>query len=85
MDYFCRKFVEDIFRDYDTDRNYILERNEMKGWIHEYVKSHPFFDKQLITKDFETFFKKVDTSHDGKIDRWELYLYCIKNIKPDDD
>ena len=84
MDYFCRKFVDDIFASYDKDRNYILEKKELKNWTNEYVKTHPFFDKKLIIKDFESFFTKVDTSHDGKIDRWELYNYCIKNIKPED-
>ena len=70
MDIFCRKFVEDTFAKYDKDRNYILERKELNSWTQEYVKSHPFFDKKLVQKDFDMFFKKVDTSHDGKIDRW---------------
>ena len=85
MDYFCRQFVEDIFLKYDKDRNYILEKKELNGWTKEYVQTHPFFNKKLVQKDFEMFFRKVDTSHDGKIDRWELYNYCIKNIKPEDD
>ena len=39
----------------------------------------------MVQKNFEDFFKKVDTNNDGKIDRWELYEYCIKNIAPDSD
>jgi len=38
----------------------------------------------MITKDYETFFSKVDAQKDGKIDRWELYDYCVKHITPDD-
>jgi len=38
----------------------------------------------MVSKRYEDFFSTVDTNNDGKIDRWELYEYCIKNITPED-
>ena len=26
---------------------------------------------------------KVDINNDGKIDRWELYTYCMHNMTPE--
>lgn len=37
----------------------------------------------MVQREFEEFFAKVDTNNDGKIDRWELYDYCLKNITPE--
>jgi Ca2+-binding EF-hand superfamily protein len=37
----------------------------------------------MVQREFEDFFTKVDTNKDGKIDRWELYDYCLKNITPE--
>jgi len=84
MDSYCKKFVEDIFLQHDTDRSNVLERRELKNWAREELKSHPFFNKRMVQKSFEQFFQNVDTNNDGKIDRWELYEYCMKNITPEE-
>jgi len=39
-------------------------------------------NRKMVQKSFEDFFAKVDANNDGKIDRWELYDYCIKNMTP---
>jgi len=70
MDGFCKKFVEDIFLKHDTDRSNILEKRELKSWVHEELKSHNFFNKKMVQKSFDDFFQTVDTNKDGKIDRW---------------
>jgi hypothetical protein len=41
-------------------------------------------NKPVIMKEFDDFFAKVDKNKDGKVDRWELYEYCINNMKPTD-
>ena len=84
MDSFCKKFVTDIFDKHDTDRSNVLEKRELKSWIRDELAQHRFFNKKMVQKGFEDFFKKVDTNNDGKIDRWELYEYCIHNITPDE-
>ena len=83
MDIYCKKFVEDIFLAHDKDRSNVLERKELKGWIREELKSHKYFNRKLVTRNFEAFFNTVDANNDGKIDRWELYEYCLKNITPE--
>ena len=84
MDAFCRKFVEDIFLKYDNDRSNVLDKQELKSWIQEELRTHKYFNKKMVQKEYETFFRKVDTNNDGKIDRWELYDYCVKNITPEE-
>lgn len=83
MDAYCKKFVDDIFTKHDKDRNNVLERKELKSWIREELKTHKYFNRKMVQKSYEEFFAKVDTNHDGKIDRWELYEYCLKNITPE--
>lgn len=83
MDSFCKNFVEEIFLKHDSDRSNVLERRELKAWIRDELKTHKFFNKKMVQKNFQDFFDKVDTNHDGKIDRWELYDYCIHNITPE--
>lgn len=83
MDSYCKKFVEDIFLTHDKDRNNVLERKELKSWIREELKAHKYFNRKMVQKSYEDFFNKVDTNRDGKIDRWELYDYCLKNITPE--
>lgn len=82
MDTYCKSFVEDIFLKHDKDRSNVLERKQLKGWIKEQLKDHKFMNRKMVQTQFEQFFAKVDTNNDGKIDRWELYDYCIKNITP---
>lgn len=84
MDSFCKKFVEDIFLKHDSDRSNVLEKRQLKTWVREELKSHRFFNKKMVQKGFDDFFRKVDTNNDGKIDRWELYQYCINNITPEE-
>jgi hypothetical protein len=38
--------------------------------------------RPVVQKGFDDFFAKVDINNDGKIDRWELYSYCINNMAP---
>ena len=85
MDQFCKDFVEDIFLKHDKDRSNILEKKELNSWVNDYLRTRRFLNKKLVQKGFDDFFKKVDTSKEGKIDRWELYEYCLKNITPDDE
>jgi hypothetical protein len=66
MDNYCKKFVEDIFLKHDKDRSNVLERKELKNWVRDELKSHKFFNKQMVTKEYEEFFAKVDTNNDGK-------------------
>ena len=84
MDSYCKKFVEDIFLKHDNDRSNVLERKELKNWVRDELKTHKYLNKKMVQTEFDNFFKKVDTNNDGKIDRWELYEYCIKNISPEE-
>lgn len=45
------------------------------------VKAHKYFKKESVRKNHATFFAMADNNGDGKIDRWELYDYCVKNMK----
>lgn len=83
MDKFCKTFVEDIFLKHDSDRSNVLEKRELKNWIRDELKDHKFLNKKLVQKEFDQFFRKVDTNNDGKIDRWELYEYCMNNLTPE--
>jgi Ca2+-binding EF-hand superfamily protein len=85
MDHYCRNFVESIFLKHDDNRNNVLERRELKKWIREELKTHKYINRKMVQKGFEDFFRQVDTNNDNKIDRWELYEYCIKNIEPSTD
>ena len=38
--------------------------------------------RKVVQREFDTFMKKVDINQDGKIDRWELYQYCLNHMKP---
>jgi hypothetical protein len=53
MDRFCKDFVEDIFLKHDKDRSNVLERKELKGWVREELKSHKYFNKKLVAKEFD--------------------------------
>jgi Ca2+-binding EF-hand superfamily protein len=85
MDHYCRNFVENIFLKHDDNRNNVLERRELKKWVREELKGHKYLNRKMVQKGFEDFFRQVDTNNDNKIDRWELYDYCIKNIEPSTD
>lgn len=83
MDTYCRKFVTDIFDKHDSDKSGVLERRELKVWVREEIKGHRYMNKTLVQKEFDEFFNKVDINNDGKIDRWELYTYCMHNMRPE--
>ena len=83
MDSYCKNFVEEIFEKHDKDASGILERKELKNWIREELKTHKYFKKETVKRDHNDFFSKVDVSGDGKIDRWELYNYCLNNMRND--
>ena len=85
MNEFCKDFVENIFLKHDNNRNNVLERGELKAWVREELRSHKFFNRKMVQRNFQEFFDKVDTNKDGKIDRWELYEYCLHNITPGDE
>lgn len=85
MDAFCRNFVESIFSKHDRDRNNVLDRGELKSWVRDELKGQKQMNKRMVQKNFEEFFQKVDTNDDNKIDRWELYDYCLANITPEDN
>ena len=85
MDKYCKKFVEDIFLKRDTDMSGVLERRELKNWVRDELKTHPYYNKKMVQTKYDEFFTQVDTNNDGKIDRWELYDYCVKNITPEDN
>ena len=82
-DEYCKGFVEDIFQKHDANRNNVLERNELKDWVRAELRSNRFFNKGQVQKNFQSFFDKVDSNRDGRIDRWELYDYCIHHMGPD--
>lgn len=82
MDKYCRNFVEDIFAKHDKDRSNVLERKELKTWIRDELKTHKYFKRDIVKKEFDEFFAKTDANADGKIDRWELYDYCMNNMQP---
>jgi hypothetical protein len=82
MNTYCRQFSDEIFTKYDKDGSNVLERKELKTWMRDEVKSHNYMNRPVIMKEFDQFFNKVDTNKDGKIDRWELYEFCVYNMKP---
>jgi Ca2+-binding EF-hand superfamily protein len=49
--------------------------------VRDEVKAHKYFKKESVRKNHATFFAMADNNGDGKIDRWELYDYCVKNMK----
>ena len=81
-DQFCRKFVDDIFTKYDVDGSNILDRRELKLWLNKEMTSRPL-NKRLVQRDFQTLIQEADTNGDGKLDRWEMYEYCMKTYKED--
>lgn len=85
MDSYCRSFVENIFHRHDLNRNNVLERSELKAWVRDELKGTKFFNRKMVQKNFEDFFQKVDTNHDNKIDRWELYDYCVRHVAPENE
>ena len=75
---FCKQYVENIFQKYDTDYSNVLERRQLKNWANEEVRKRPLQKRQALA-EFNNFVKEIDTNGDNKIDKWELYDYCVKN------
>ena len=47
------------------------------------MQSRPL-NKRLVQKDFAMLIQEADTNGDGKLDRWEMYEYCMKTYREDD-
>ena len=76
-DLFCRSYTDKIFTKYDKDRSNVLDRGELKKWLKTEMTNNPF-KKADLRKKFMNMIASADTNGDGKIDRWEMYEYCIK-------
>lgn len=81
MDIYCKTFVEDTFKRHDRDNSGILERRELKEWIRKEVQTHKYFKRQDVKNSHTSFFNMADQNGDGKVDRWELFDYCLKKMK----
>ena len=77
-DGFCRQYVDTIFSKYDGDNSNVLDRREIKAWMRSAINNNPLH-KRLTKKEFNRFLADADTNGDGKLDRWEIYNYCVKN------
>ncbi len=75
---FCRKYVEDVFSKWDTDNSNVLNKQQLKKWAtHEQKQSGVW--KSKIKKEFFEMVLKADQNGDGKLDKWELYEFCVSN------
>ena len=75
---FCQSYVRDIFGKWDKDNSGILERQELKNWLHHEMQEKPL-RKAAVKEGFLNLVKTADTNKDGKVDRWELYHHCLRN------
>ena len=68
-----RKAVEEIYKQYDTDKSGFLEGEEVVKVINDV-----FFclgqKKQVNHEDIKRVMQAIDTNQDGKISKDELYL-----------
>ena len=51
----------------------------------EKLKSPKAFNNTAVQKNFDNFFRKVDVNGDNKVDRSELYSYCLSNSSIGDE
>ena len=79
-DRFCRKFIDDLFRKYDLDGDNVLDSREIKLWMQKEIKDKPL-RRRVAEREFKILTSKVDSNFDGKIDKWELYDYCMRNYE----
>lgn len=68
-----RKAVEEIYKQYDTDKSGFLEGNEIVSVVNDV-----FFSlgqkKQVTNDDVKRIMQVIDTNNDGKISKDELFL-----------
>jgi Ca2+-binding EF-hand superfamily protein len=68
-----RKAVEEIYKQYDTDKSGFLEGNEIVSVVNDV-----FFSlgnkKQVTNEDVKRIMQVIDTNNDGKISKDELFL-----------
>lgn len=81
-DKFCRSYTDKIFNKYDQNGNNVLDRGELKLWLRQEMSNNAntFMKKTDVKEKFLNLIANAnaDTNGDGKIDRWEMYEYCIK-------
>lgn len=77
MDKFCRTYTDKIFTKYDQNGNNVLDRGELKFWLRNELSNTPF-RKAEVRENFLNLVANADTNGDGKIDRWEMYDYCVR-------
>lgn len=81
---FCNNYVKQIFKSWDVNENGLLERSEIKSWLNKELLETPLSHTQT-RKGMADLVAKSDTNRDGKIDRWELFSYCLMSYQPEDD
>lgn len=77
-DKFCRNYTDKIFNKYDRNGSNVLDRGELKSWLRHEVKNTTTLKKTEVKDNFLNWISNADSNGDGKIDRWEMYEYCVK-------
>lgn len=75
--------MDNIFTKYDVDGSNVLDRRELKLWMSDEIGAKPL-RKKVAQKSFTDLIQAADANGDGKIDRWEMFDYCLKTYKEDD-
>lgn len=81
-EHFCRKYVDTVFSKWDKDGSNVLSRQELKYWLRD-EQTHKPLNRKSIRESFFEMIVNADSNGDGKVDRWELYEYCVKSYVPD--
>ena len=81
-EHFCRKYVDNVFAKWDKDNSNVLSRQELKYWLRDEQTQKPLSRKSIRDSFFEMI-TTADVNGDGKVDRWELYEYCVKSYVPE--
>jgi Ca2+-binding EF-hand superfamily protein len=77
-----RKYVDNVFAKWDLDGSNVLSRQELKYWLRDEQQNKPLIKKSIRESFFEMI-ANADSNGDGKLDRWELYEYCVGSYIPD--
>lgn len=81
---FCNDYVKTIFKKWDKNDNDLLERSELANWLKTELMDTPISHRHTV-KGMKQLIKNADSNKDSKIDRWELFTYCLKAYTPYDD
>lgn len=76
-----RKAVEEIYKQYDTDKSGFLEGNEIVSVVND-VFGCLGQKKAVNNEDVKRIMQAIDTNNDGKISKDELFLMvkrCTSN------